>query len=463
MVRMLVVAVLVFSTFLFCGGCKEEGDIFLIPSDRTAPTTTALPPGWTYTSVQRVVLFANEPATIYYTTDGTDPTTSSTVYSAPIDITSSRTLKFFAEDEVDNTEAIQTEIYIVTNWTAPVNISNTDPNWSFFSSVTVDTSGIARVAWEEDIGGGNREIFYATSSDWPGTKVNISNTSDSGYEPSIAVDSSNISYVAWTENTAAVGYEILLANSSNWTGSRANITNTADASLQVEIAIDSSNVIHTAWVEIVGGTTREIYYANSSNWATTTNISNSGFGSHNPSIAIDASDNIHVTWRENDTGGYDICYANSTDWSGTRTNVSNTTDNSWDPSITVDSNGIAYIVWRESIGGGASNEIYYANSTDWAATQKNVSATTDYSYYPEVAVDVNNVIHLVWADNVGGSNMEIFYTNSIDWLGNQVNISNSPEDCDYPDISIGSDHIIYMTWRERVGVPYEIFYVNSGS
>jgi len=48
---------------------------------------------------------------IYYTTNGTDPTESSSVYSAPIPIAVATTLKFFARDLAGNSEGVKTEIY----------------------------------------------------------------------------------------------------------------------------------------------------------------------------------------------------------------------------------------------------------------------------------------------------------------------------------------------------------------
>ena len=58
-----------------------------------------------------MVLTANEPATIYYTTNGSDPTTSSTQYSGPINIGTTTTLKFMAVDNAGNQGNIQTETY----------------------------------------------------------------------------------------------------------------------------------------------------------------------------------------------------------------------------------------------------------------------------------------------------------------------------------------------------------------
>ncbi|WP_272946193.1 chitobiase/beta-hexosaminidase C-terminal domain-containing protein [Geobacter sp. OR-1] len=64
------------------------------------PSTTANPTGGLYVSVQTVTLTANEPSTIFYTIDGTTPTSPASgttlAYSTPITINSSTTLKYFA-------------------------------------------------------------------------------------------------------------------------------------------------------------------------------------------------------------------------------------------------------------------------------------------------------------------------------------------------------------------------------
>jgi parallel beta-helix repeat protein len=79
--------------------------------DITAPTTTAYPPGSAFSSALSVFLFVNDTATTYYTTDGTEPTPSSSVYSSPIDITVDTTLKFFSVDSAGNVEDVKTETY----------------------------------------------------------------------------------------------------------------------------------------------------------------------------------------------------------------------------------------------------------------------------------------------------------------------------------------------------------------
>ena len=80
-------------------------------SDTTAPITSASPPGSTFTTPVSVTLTRNEAGTTYYTIDGTTPTTSSPVYSTPLTISATTTLKFFSRDTAGNSETVKIETY----------------------------------------------------------------------------------------------------------------------------------------------------------------------------------------------------------------------------------------------------------------------------------------------------------------------------------------------------------------
>jgi hypothetical protein len=86
------------------------------------PVTTASPLGGRYPAAQTVTLTTNKPATIYYTRDGSNPTTASLVYATPLTLATTTTLKFFARDLAGNSENVQTETYVIESiFLAPSN------------------------------------------------------------------------------------------------------------------------------------------------------------------------------------------------------------------------------------------------------------------------------------------------------------------------------------------------------
>lgn len=79
----------------------------------TPPVVYSTPGTGSYWAPVSVVLAASEPATIYYTLDGTSPTTRSARYSAPIYLAASRTLKFLGIDRAGNPSLISTQHYSI--------------------------------------------------------------------------------------------------------------------------------------------------------------------------------------------------------------------------------------------------------------------------------------------------------------------------------------------------------------
>ncbi len=87
-----------------------------------APVTSASPIAGSYAGPVTVRLIASSPAIIYYTLDGTAPTTLSTKYTKPIQVSATTTIKYFAVDTVGNTEQAKTGTWTIASATPTVGV-----------------------------------------------------------------------------------------------------------------------------------------------------------------------------------------------------------------------------------------------------------------------------------------------------------------------------------------------------
>lgn len=81
-------------------------------ADTTAPVVSITPVAGLYASPVTVTLAADEPATIYYTLDVTDPDDQSSVYVEPLVIDTATVIKFFGVDTALNASSIQTASFV---------------------------------------------------------------------------------------------------------------------------------------------------------------------------------------------------------------------------------------------------------------------------------------------------------------------------------------------------------------
>ena len=103
---------------IYNNGGRVDAD--LIPPTATADIKTGL-----YNTNKIITLSISEPGTIYYTLNGVTPTTASAVYTGPITISSTTTLKFIAVDNMDNPSTVYTEVYTIDK--TPPKVSTTSP------------------------------------------------------------------------------------------------------------------------------------------------------------------------------------------------------------------------------------------------------------------------------------------------------------------------------------------------
>lgn len=120
-----------------------------------ALTVTASPVGGTYNGTQSVSLTTNgvSGTVIYYTTDGSTPTSSSSVYSSAILVSTSETLKYYAVNPVGDSSTVQSQTYTISTMT--VTASPVSGTYSSNQNITLTTN----------VSGGT--IYYTTDGSLP--------------------------------------------------------------------------------------------------------------------------------------------------------------------------------------------------------------------------------------------------------------------------------------------------------
>ena len=101
-------------------------------------TPTFTPAGGTYNEVQTVsISCATEGATIHYTLDGTNPTESSPVYSTPLTIATTTTVKAMAVKEDYENSAIATATYVIQTGVVTIFNQDWEDGWHGWTQVSV--------------------------------------------------------------------------------------------------------------------------------------------------------------------------------------------------------------------------------------------------------------------------------------------------------------------------------------
>ena len=126
------------------GGHVHSAQVLVAVAVPAAPVFA--PAAGTYTAAQQVTLSVPTPgATIYYTTNGTNPTTSSTRYTGPITVSSTQTLQALAVVSGFSPSVVASAAYTITLATAAPAFSPAAGSYTTVQNVTISdaTAGAA--------------------------------------------------------------------------------------------------------------------------------------------------------------------------------------------------------------------------------------------------------------------------------------------------------------------------------
>lgn len=166
----------VFVRFTDGAGLLYDPATAQIAIDTVAPVTTASTAPGLFIAPVSVALSSNEPgSTIKYTIDGTDPTASptATIYSTPIQIAATTTLKYAATDSAGNVEAVTTGIYtihtvdlVVTTFTINGGAPTTGSPAVILTINASDADGVTKMRFSNDGVNYSADEPYAPGKAW---------------------------------------------------------------------------------------------------------------------------------------------------------------------------------------------------------------------------------------------------------------------------------------------------------
>lgn len=212
----------------------------------TVATPTFSPAAGTYNTTQSVEISCSTAgATIYYTTDGTDPTTSSSVYSSAINVASSQTIKAIAAKEDMTNSAVASATYTI-NIIPIINADNVELAYNA-------TSGSISPTIENSVDGG--VLSASTTAEWltignVGQTVPFTCTANSALAARSATVT--LTYTYNTDQTVTKNVTVTQAGDPNAPGTENNPYTVAEAIAAIDANTGITGVYATGIVCTAG-------------------------------------------------------------------------------------------------------------------------------------------------------------------------------------------------------------------
>jgi hypothetical protein len=338
-----------------------------------------------------------------------------------------------------------------TGWTTPVNISNT-PYHSTSPAIAVNKENELFVIWSDYDQPSNdllARIYFTTykNSQWSTRMPVTTELGNADWTPDIAVDTSGNPHIVWGEWLSGdVFYKYFDGN--EWSD-KINVSETQGGAFYPCIAIGNDNIVHIGWHE--GG---KAYYRQlkGNQWSERIIISDRG---GQVKLCTDSEGAVHFTWLSYGPIAYEwrIWYRKLADNVFSEPEVvyfDTTQQPSGQPDIAVFNNNLPAIVWKHSVQSGPDiSKIFYSehNGEEWSEAA--AISDSSRSYRPDIAVDKNNNIYVIWDySNAVANKLDVLFTyrNGTNWAQTQ-NISYQLQyNSGAAKIVIDQENNLYVIW-----------------
>jgi hypothetical protein len=339
------------------------------------------------------------------------------------------------------------------------------------------------------------QLDYALSAP---KNVIVNDVTPSGQHlPSIALGPDNQIYIVWVDcrndPTCETNTDIFFARSTDGGLSFDPAVLVSDDGTffanAPKIAADSSGNIYAVWHDNRTGDSWDVYLSKSENGggsflpSVRVNGYASGVYQYEPDLAIDSSGTIYISWNryyydaDLEQWDYDVVMAKSTNGGatfGTNVKVVDGSDWQYKSSIKVGPSGNLYVAWTDRRNGGIS-DVYFAKSIDGGSTFSTNAIVNQYTEqsqgYPEMALDEDEVIYVVWNDSRNlykRNGRDVFMARSLD-LGDsfepeiKINDAKIPAAFEYfyPTITAWGKGHVAVAWEDKREGTYDVYLTRS--
>ena len=256
-----------------------------------------------------------------------------------------------------------------------------------------------------------------------------------------------------------------------------------------KIETDSFGNIYVVWHDNRTGNSWDVYLSKSEDGGASflpsvrVNDYVSSVYQYEPDLAVDSSGNIYISWNryyydaDLEQWDYDVVMAKSANRGatfGSNVKVNDGSDWQYKSSIKVGPSGNVYVAWTDRRNEGIS-DVYFARSTDGGNTfSKNIRVnhyTEQSQGYPEMALDEDEVIYVVWNDsrNLYKKNRrDVFMTRSLDSGDSfepeiKINDAKIPAEFEYfyPTITAWGKGHVAIAWEDKREGNYDVYLTRS--
>lgn len=286
------------------------------------------------------------------------------------------------------------------------------------------------------------DLFHRVLSETGWSPINIVSSAENDGDsraPDVAVSSDGNVHLVWQDDGNIDGfggdtdifYRYYDISNGTWSAIETVSAGSSIISQEPAVTVTSDGTVHVAWEESDGITT-VVYSRRATNgsWTMAVPLSNPELDSRLPELDVDLMDRIYAVWQE-DQGNRDhdimLAVAENNNFGDAIVVSDNVLDgDSYQPQLAVDTQNVAHIVWRddsELFNSGTDDEVFYRSYNHNSGTLSTYSLITTMppdALTGEISINIDPAtddIYVAWGSLddplAPGTDVDIYYTRGL--------------------------------------------------